>query len=99
MPENYADTMKQKADRLAQISAELDALHAQACAILGQEHADPCEGTLLGQLGDARRALADHLPSVQAEAGAAAGHTSSVTDYLKRTYTGPTQAGRQGGLS
>lgn len=89
--------MKRKADRLAQISAELDALHSQACAILGQEHADPREGTLLGQLGDARRALADHLPAVQAEAGAAAGHTSSVTDYLARTYSGPAQTGRQGG--
>ncbi len=93
MTENYAEKMQQKADRLAQISAELDALHSQACAILGDAH----EGVLLGQLSDTRRALADHLPSVQAEAGAAAGHTSYVTDYLARTYSGPAQTGRQGG--
>jgi len=93
MTENYAEKMQQKAARLAQISAELDALHSQACAILGDAH----EGVLLGQLSATRRALADHLPAVQAEAGAAAGHTSYVADYLARTYSGPAQTGRQGG--
>ncbi len=97
MTESYAEKMQQKAARLAQISAELDALHAQSCELLGQEHADPREGMLLSQLSDTRRALADHLPAVQAEAGAAAGRTSYVTDYLARTYSGPAQTGRQGG--
>ncbi len=82
MTESYAEKMQQKAARLAQISAELDALHAQSCELLGQEHA-------LARVG--------MLPAVQAEAGAAAGRTSYVTDYLARTYSGPAQTGRQGG--
>jgi hypothetical protein len=95
MTENYAKKMQQKADRLAQISAELDALHAQACAVLGDAH----EGVLLGQLSDTRRALADHLPTARAAANAAAGHTSAAADYLNRAYRGPAQTGRQGGQS
>ncbi len=96
---NYADTMQRKADRLAQLTAELDALHSQACAVLAGEHADPCEGALLGQLGDTRRALADYLPTARAAAGAAEGRTSAAADYLNRVYGGPAQTGRQGGQS
>jgi len=99
MPENYADTLQRKADRLAQLTAELDALHAQACAVLAGEHADPHEATLLGQLGEARRALADHLPTARAAAAAAAGHTSAAAAYLDRVYRGPAQTGRPGGQS
>jgi hypothetical protein len=99
MTEKYTERLRHKADRLAQLTAELDALHSQACAVLAGEHADPREDTLLGQLGEARRALADYLPAVQAEAGAAAGHTSAAADYLNRVYRGPAQTGRQGGQS
>lgn len=93
MTEKYTERLRHKADRLAQLSAELDALHAQACAVLGDAH----EGVLLGQLGDTRRALADYLPTVRAEVDDAGGRAGYVTDYLARTYSGPAQTGRQGG--
>jgi hypothetical protein len=95
MTEKYTERLRHKADRLAQISAELDALHAQACAVLGDAH----EGVLLGQLSDTRRALAAHLPTAQVAASEAEGHTSAATDYLNRVYRAPAQAGRQGGQS
>ncbi len=93
MTENYAEKMQQKAARLAQISAELDALHAQACAVLGDAH----EGVLLGQLSDTRRALADYLPTVRAEVDDAGGRAGYVTDYLARTYGHPAPTGPRGG--
>ncbi len=95
MTEKYADRMPHKAERLAQISAELDALHSQAAGLLGGPH-DPHEGALLARLADARQALAGYLPTVRAEAGEAAGGASYVAGYLARAY-GPAGTGRQGG--
>ena len=95
MAEKYADRMKHKAERLAQISAELDALHAQATGLLsGGEH-HPHEGALLAQLGDARQALAGYVPTVRAEASEAAGGESYAAGYLARVY-GRAGTGQQG---
>ncbi len=96
MTEKYADRMQHKAERLAQISAELDALHSQAAGLLGGAH-DPHEGGLLAQLGEVRQALAGYLPTVRAEAGAAEGRASYAADYLNRVYGRPQGAAGQGG--
>lgn len=68
MSGTYKDRITRKAERLAEISAELDSLHAQATRLLGGPH-DPHEGVILGQLGEARRALAAHLPAIRAALG------------------------------
>ena len=88
MTEKHADKMKHKAERLAQISAELDALHGQAIGLLGGAH-DPREDTLLAQLGEARRGLAGYLPTVRAAAGEAARTESPAAGYLARKYGRP----------
>ena len=88
MTEKYVDTLRQKAERLAQISAELDALHSQAAGLLGGAH-DPHEAGLLAQLGETRQALAGYLPTVRAAAGEAARTESPAAGYLARKYGRP----------
>jgi len=95
MTETYAQRMKHKAERLAQLSAELDALHSQAAGLLGGSQ-DPHEGGLLAQLGETRQALAGHVPTVRAAASEAAGSESYTASYLNRKY-GSAGAGQQGG--
>jgi len=91
MSTTYKERLAQKAARLAEISGELESLHAQATGLLG----DPAEGVILGQLGEARRALAAHLPTVRAEIAEAEAVGSYGEAYIASVYGG--RGAREGG--
>ena len=80
-----ATQLRQKAERLTALSAELDALTARAHDLL-KEADDPREGVMLAQLVDVRRALGDYLPHAR-DAGAGYEERRQLTEnYIKRTY-------------
>lgn len=94
MSETYKARLERKAARLAEISAEMDSLHAQATGLLG-DPSEPDEALLLGQLGEARRALAAHLPTTRAALAEAETTGAYGADYIARTYGG--RGAQQGG--
>ena len=97
MSETYKGRLARKAARLAEISAELDSLHAQATGLLGGPD-DPHEALVLGQLGEARRALAEHLPATRAALAEAETTGAYGAEYIARTYGGRSVSSEQGGF-
>ena len=77
--------LRQKAEGLAALSAELDALAARAHDLLSEAD-DPREGVMLSQLAGVRRALGDYLPHAR-DAGAGYEERRQLSEnYIARTY-------------